>query len=234
MKKKILFLFFLAVTILLCSSCKKYKYEVNEYSLQSRFSGTKITLKCRCNMDYRNINYQDGKFFITDLKLKDLKNKTNGELFYEASDQLVFIKDGSYFVIKQLFIQNDGDYAYQLTSDYCIIEKENEISISLDYVQIPFPKFLVPFRETTLEGAYYPVYTVKETIIDDNYRDYLVNYYRNLDAKNMTKLDKFDDHIHIKIDNPFLERDYEIYIHFSEDSGIFIEAKMNKKGDPLI
>ncbi|MBP5446407.1 MAG: hypothetical protein J6Y28_09575 [Acholeplasmatales bacterium] len=224
----LLFIVF-AFTCLLCSSCKKYKYKVNEYTIRSIFNETEITLKCRCNMDWNNINYQDGKYFITDLELKDLKNKTNGKLYYEASDQLVFIKDGSYFVIKQLLKLNDGDYSYQLTNDYCVVVKRNEFSVTNDFIRIPFPKFLVPFERTDLEDAYFPVYTMNETIIDNNYRAYLVDYYKNLGK--IDNLSEWGDHVNYKINDPFRERDFNIQISYPEDGDILIDVVMNKMSE---
>lgn len=202
-------IFLLFITTLV--GCKKnktagdpYAYRKQKIEYKSEFSNTIFTLECKLKLWGSRDAY--AQLFETELSLKELKNKTNGVLYYETENELVFKKDDSFFVVNRI-----SDDHYLLYSDLAWIYS----FYYGDYTSfIPFPSFVLPMKNTSLYGRV-PLYSGSETVIDSKYNDYIKNYYNEL---SYDFIEKHNDKVIITRDK------YTFTVNFKDNITISIKS----------
>lgn len=127
-------------------------------------------------------SYHSGDFFLIKRDFESLKEKTNGRFVFETDRYLVFERCGEYYNIEKWSVWKEGYICCRLQCDwsyYVIIdETKTDYEHYKQYGSIPFPACILD--EWNHNDAKSNAYIVGRTVIDEKYRDFLIDYYKNL------------------------------------------------------
>ena len=159
--RRLLFIIVLAFVLVGCDK-KEKKFENNTIIAESIFGDVSISLTCECEIIPSK---EYAVFFRSNCTLEEMKKMITEATIYDDSQntQVTFLKDGYYFVLKEKFSSNEKN-KYVLGCDYTQVIVETGV----EHYTIPFPQFISP------------VYNVGTDTISLEYKDYIIEYYKNV------------------------------------------------------
>ncbi len=212
MKKmiKLLFVFISGFSLTLLCSCKdkkttkstriittndSSKYSEKEIMHRSLTGNDTLHLKCVCRTDVTS--YMDGAFFVIKEDYDYLKDKTDGTFYHEDEKYMIFLKNGEFFVIEKGGKLEDGGLLCRLYAEsstfisYSAYHEEAGFGVPDITVNIPFPQLAL--TESNHADARRKAYIYERTVIDNKYRDYIIQYYKDLSR--FSGLEKTDNEV---------------------------------------